>query len=678
MSTQSGAADGSAESRLAFRTDIEGLRALAIVMVVAAHAGVPWLKGGFIGVDMFFVLSGFLITGLLVHEHQRSRRIDLADFYARRFRRLLPGLVLMILVTMLAAVLLLSPGEQKRQIASASSAILWVSNLHYAFSEVDYFGPAAESDLFLHTWSLGVEEQFYLVWPLILLLVMSATGKRDVVDPVGRVQRAVLMIVVVSFLFSLFLALTKPVWAYYLPVARAWQFGTGALVFLAGSRFKTVQPSSGMPTLRSMRNVLDAGFGIAGMAMIVGTSIWIDGNQLYPGFVAVVPTIGVALVLLAGTRTRECLTSRFLSLPPMVAIGRVSYGWYLWHWPVLLIAASLLPAGDWRAAALGVPLSLALAVASYRWVERPIRASRWLLPRPWFSLLASCLLIAACLLSALLWSQAANRWVEVHGQSRFLAVRSDLSAIYRHSCDEWIHTARVKECVFGNEHASKTAVLVGDSILAQWFPALERALEGGDWRLVVITKSACPMVDQTYFYPRIGRQYTECDLWRKAAIQRIRERRPDLVFLGSSSSYPFTYEEWKDGTDRVLAALGPDVGRLILVEATQNLPFDGPDCLARLEWRKSRGVPHASSTCSVRAELQSSSVPGEALRQAASGYSNASVLALNDLVCPNQRCFAEIDGAIVYRDSQHLAAQFVASIAGEFARRAGIEDDVEK
>src|ERR1700728_1796466 len=166
------------EYRLGYRSDIEGVRAVAILLVVAVHAGVPWLGGGFVGVDVFFVLSGFLITGLLVQEITDTGRLRFAEFYVRRLRRLLPALIVMLLIVRTLAALLLAPGEQGGQASAAAMAALWLSNVHFAFARLDYFAPGTETNLFLHTWSLGVEEQFYLILPALLVWLLGRDGHR--------------------------------------------------------------------------------------------------------------------------------------------------------------------------------------------------------------------------------------------------------------------------------------------------------------------------------------------------------------------------------------------------------------------------------------------------------------------------------------------------------------------
>src|SRR5690348_7240882 len=220
------------EYRLGYRGDIEGLRAVAILLVVAGHARVMWLRGGFVGVDVFFVLSGYLITALLVQDIHVNGGIRFARFYARRFRRLLPALALMLVCVSVLAALLLAPGDQATQATAAASAAVWLSYLHFAFSTLDYFGPTAAHNLFLHTWSLGVEEQFYLVWPAVLALLMGTWQLHKTRLNIGRLKLAMIAIALASLTACVAWTYLSPQLAFYMMPARAWQFALGALTLL--------------------------------------------------------------------------------------------------------------------------------------------------------------------------------------------------------------------------------------------------------------------------------------------------------------------------------------------------------------------------------------------------------------------------------------------------------------
>lgn len=629
---------------LRYRPDLEGLRAVAILLVIAAHAGVPWLAGGFIGVDVFFVLSGYLITGLLVEELRAEGRVRFARFYARRLRRLLPALLVMLLATGAMAAWLLPYGEQVHQARAGAAAALWLSNLYFAFARLDYFGPAAETNLFLHTWSLGVEEQFYLVWPALLLLVFrSARG--DTARAMRRLTIGMVLVFTISLAASVVLTELAPRFAFYMMPARAWQFALGAMVFLwlgeagAGARM--------------LRGASWAGWG--GLAVVLGAAVLLHEGVSYPGIRAVAPTLGAALVIAAGTVPAPRGAARLLAIPPMQAIGRISYAWYLWHWPVLLLGVHAGAGHPGERLGLAL-LSLVLAAISTHGVEMPIRrGTHWAL-RPGAVLLTGIAVMVASHLAGIRWHNAASRLEEAR-ISKFDRVRLDLPAIYALGCDDGRYEdTEVRVCTFGADDAPNTAVVMGDSVALQWFPALERIFADPDWQLAVVTKSSCPMVDAPIFYRRIGRIYTECEEWRRTALKAVAAWNPEVVILGSGD-YAYTEREWKEGTARVLEALAGTAGRIYILAATPALPFDGPRCLA------------SGGKCAAPARDGRVDDIQRWIREAAEGFAGVRIIDMNDLVCPGGECRAEREGRVVYRDSQHLTATFVASLSDALASR---------
>lgn len=650
--------------RLGYRGDIEGLRAVAIALVVAAHAGVTWLAGGFVGVDVFFVLSGYLITGLLVQEIRSTGKLGFAAFYARRLRRLLPALLLMMGVTCLLGWLLVAPSQQADQATAAASAALWLSNFHFALSNLDYFSPGAETSLFLHTWSLGVEEQFYLVWPLLLVLAMGAWAGAAKARSSSRLKLAMLAVFVLSLLLCLWWTQTAPRLAFYMMPSRAWQFALGALVFL----YCGAPAAAGSATPRAGESQRGrAVLGWLGLAMIIAAALLLNGRMPYPGAWALLPAFGAAGVLVAGARAADTGVARLLSLQPMQAIGRVSYAWYLWHWPVLLLGATVVDMHNpWARLGL-VILSLAIAVLSYHWLETPIRRNASLVARPRMATFAAVALMFAAGMLAIYWHNDAAYRMTQPEQLRYVKVRSDAPIIYRMGCDDWYHSATVEVCAFGPTDASHTAVAIGDSIALQWFPTFAEVFNKPGWRLLVLTKSSCPMVAAPLFYPRIGRQYTECAQWRRDALRRVAAIKPDIVILGSTYTYDLSKREWVGGTAKVLQTISAAIGHVYVLRATPTLPFDGPACLAP------RSALYAAltgkSACTGPARTAHSNEVYVWLQQAASGFANASVIDMTDAVCPDGRCRAQQHGMIVYRDSQHMTATFARSLADEFTVR---------
>ena len=636
--------------RLGFRGDIEGLRAIAILLVVAAHARVTWLAGGFVGVDIFFVLSGFLITGLLVREVTESGRIDFASFYIRRLRRLMPALLLMLLVVSVFASRVLAPNEAVGQADAAAMAAVWLSNLYFAFGKLDYFSAGADANLFLHTWSLGVEEQFYLVWPALLLgawVLLRSFG-----IAFARSWKAILLAVAcASLIASLVLTPRAPALAFYMMPMRAWEFALGGLLWAL--------PPSGTVAFPSER--LRSALGWLGLICIGGAALWFNGAEPYPGWRAIVPALGAALVIHAGMGGQDGAPAALLALRPMQWLGRISYAWYLWHWPVLLLGRAMFGQDSVWLTATEVAISLMLAWLSYRCVEWPLREKAWWLTHRRAAILGSLAVMILANIVAVRWHNHASDALAQPNLLRYAKAHTDAPVIYGMGCDDWYRSDRVNICSFGPADAQHTVVLMGDSIAGQWFPAVATAFYRPGWRVLVLTKSSCPMVDESFFYARIGREYSECDRWRSASLTQIAEIKPDIILFGTIATNGFSESQWIEGTARVLGKVSGSAGRIFILRGTPSLPFDGPDCLAT----------HGGNagSCSAPYKSERADLVFKWLTVAASRFGNASVLDFNELVCPGSVCHASLNDRIVFRDSQHLTASYAESLGDQVAAR---------
>lgn len=649
--------------RLGYRGDIEGLRAIAILLVIAAHAGISWLEGGFVGVDVFFVISGYLITGLLIQEIQATGKLRLLNFFARRLKRLLPGLLFMVLVVALIAAMLLSPIEQLDQTASAGVASVWLSNIYFGFANFDYFSAGADKSLFLHTWSLGVEEQFYLIWPLLILFLLGAWQWQGGQNNYSRLFFGMVGIFCICLLFSILLTYTKPLWAFYLMPSRAWQFALGALAFFWSEKGQGHVPGVASFSMSSRMSGLVRIGGWLGLTLIFCSAAILTPRVSYPGIWAVLPSVGAALILVSGANPMTASISRLLSVKPMQWTGRISYSWYLWHWPILLLGGVLLGGTGLLNQGLLVALSLGIAIFSYLVIETPIRNYKKLATRPKLTIATALMLMGVALTLTSQWSRAATFWAKSPELMKYQEARSDAPVLYSMGCDEWFYSARVRVCGFGSNDAEHTAVLIGDSIAGQWFPALATIYNKPGWRLLVITKSSCPMVDEPLFYPRIGREFTECADWRNAATTWIKELKPDVVFMGTTRT-GFNKVQWTSGTARVLGRFASGTNRVFLISPTYELPFDGPGCLARQEWQNKFFVTDTNCNSWVVGQLENNIHTW--LKQAANAFENVSVINMNSAICPNNRCSAVKEGKIIYRDNQHLTASYAESLGDTF------------
>jgi peptidoglycan/LPS O-acetylase OafA/YrhL len=339
-----------------FRPDIEGLRGVAVLTVVLFHAGLAGVIGGFIGVDVFFVISGFLITGLLLREHERTGRIAFLPFYARRARRLLPAAIVVLVATLIAALNLVAPLDRPAVGLDGAAAALSIGNIRFAMASGDYFANVAAPSPFLHFWSLAVEEQFYLLWPALILVAARGLNARR------RLVLALIAVVAASFAANLILTDLAANWAFYSLPTRAWELGLGGLA--------AVVVGTGL-TGRAPRIVAGA-TGWIGLAAIAVATLTFDPDLAYPGVAALVPALGAAVLLAFGHRRFGPGT--LLAVPPLRFVGRISYSLYLVHWPILVLAPFALggPVDDLGRAGL-VVLSVVVAVASWAIVETPFR-----------------------------------------------------------------------------------------------------------------------------------------------------------------------------------------------------------------------------------------------------------------------------------------------------------------
>lgn len=635
--------------KLNFRPELQGLRAIAILLVIFAHAELGLVEGGFIGVDVFFVLSGFLITGLLVREHQQNGRLNFYRFYTNRLKRLLPALAFMVSISILLAVWFLSDLGIQKQLSSAPYALTWTSNLYFNFKNQDYFDDLSNHDLFLHTWSLSVEEQYYLIWPLIILLLYRISKPNIKNNSIILIGLGI--ITISSFALSLYWTKTSPQAAFYQMPSRIWQLSLGALVYV------TLQ----QPAIIQRKFLASFVWLVSGLGLIIGSALGLHPNMTYPGYWALLPATGAALLIFAA----YCIPAEKvnpLRHPALVWLGDRSYSLYLWHWPIFMLGFSLGYQGR-IIPTLGLILgSLLVSMFSYRYIELPFwkgKLSKSTPPRILLFGSMAIMIVATVhyfgvqkLPDPLLISQ---KW------------RTDSPIIYQLPCDSWYSSAKVQPCRFGGKDAEKNTVLLGDSIGAQWFSLVPEIFRAPLWHTTVFTKSSCPIIDEDFFYKRIGRIFQVCTDWRTEALNVIDKIKPDIVFIGSSATYGFTESQTIEGSARILDRLSKAANTVIIIAGTPSLGFDGPGCVAR-NIKKQTEVIH--NTCSAKAQGKRVETNTRLLIQVAKSYRNVYLLNLNDLVCPDSNCSAlSKDGVVVYRDSFHLTNSFVLSMIPQARQR---------
>jgi peptidoglycan/LPS O-acetylase OafA/YrhL len=529
---------------------------------------------------------------------------------------------------------------------------------------LNYFAPGTEANLFLHTWSLGVEEQFYLVWPALLVWLLGRDGARGWL----RLKIGMFVVLGASLAACVLLTYKAPQLAFYMMPLRAWQFAAGALAWL----YFMVPGAKAFGWVRSLSLGALRAVGWASLALIGLAGVLFSAGIPYPGAYALLPTLGAAGVVAVGMApsASNAGVSRLLAWRPLQMIGKISYSWYLWHWPVLLLGHALTGSDAPMYRAGAVLVSLLLAVLSYACVESPIRGqSRWL-AHPRIAILGALALMLVANSLCLRWHGQASDRMHLPALQRYAAAHVDAPAIYGMGCDDWFHSDRVHICAFGATDAPNVAVLMGDSHAGQWFPAVAAAFDRPGWRLLVLTKSSCPMVDEPFFYARIGKEYTVCSAWRDRALEQVARIKPAVVLLGTVDTDGFTRDQWIDGMAKVLGKLSPASGHVYLLRDTPSLPFDGPNCLAEHAGRPAwLGLQHA---CSATVASRRADQVFQWLSQAASRFPNASMLDMNAFVCPGGLCSAEQHGVVVFRDSQHLTRSFAASLGPALAEKLGL------
>ena len=507
------------------RRDIQGLRAIAVIVVVAYHAGLP-LPGGFVGVDVFFVISGFVITGMLMRELTTSGTIRMRRFYGRRVKRLIPALALVLLVTLALTFLLGSPfdGQQQTTAATAVGAILMFANGVIFLRSGDYFATPPTNNPLLNTWSLSVEEQFYLVFPTLLLVLWWWSRKRGW----GRTVLTLGLVVGTAASFALSVSmsfgvvsgpLTDPEWfAFYASPTRAWEFGVGALVYLL---FAEGTRSWGTRTTTSAWWI--------GMAGIAASCFVITEASVFPGWIAVLPVVSTALVLAAGSRSPEgmgLLTSR-----PMVAVGDASYSWYLWHWPLIAFSVMLLPSLTWAPLAAGA-LSLGLAALTLRFVENPVRFAR-LSGRAIVALAAGSVAAVVAVSLALIFGARVG-WFNPSIQQMMAQVTA--SHRWLDDCNSAQPLGeRGPNCQWNVEGTGKTIFLVGDSMAGALGEGLTLAAVDTDRPIEVGTRGACPFIDATLYVD--GRSDEDCDAVVQGSLAWLETQPPSDVVISSTLGY---------------------------------------------------------------------------------------------------------------------------------------------
>lgn len=659
-------------SHTEWRRDIEGIRGLAVLLVVLYHAEIPGFGGGYVGVDVFFALSGYLITGILVREIENTGSLNIPRFYARRAMRLLPAATALLIGVALSGLLLLSPLAQEELAKTSIAMAFYLSNMFFGRRATNYLAADADTNPLLHTWSLSVEEQFYLLWPaLVMVCLLGVHSRRQlgrdhapVVRGRGRVIFWTGVVVVASFLGMLLLmrrGFTH--WAFFSSPSRGWEFGFGGMAALAPLSSRRGGRDEFSGRWGSPNVGRDLG-GWAGLAGILVAGVLFGPRTPFPGFAAVLPVLGTVLVLRSGAFDQASVLVRALSWRPLREFGRLSYSWYLWHWPVFVFAESVYGVLSLPVRVGLILLSLGLAEASFRFVERPVRQSERLGRRPAYGLALLGVLTLVASSVSVVWLVATHRVLDSSVQAPYLAVRDDLPDLYARGCHADLADRVPRVCRDGSASATVTIALFGDSHAAQWAPALKEIVEQRQWRLLYLTKSSCPGIATITYLDPVGRLYDECEAWRIAAMDSLRKHHPDLVVMAAWASQGITPQEWFGGTVQTLAELSTSTSAILLLRDSPRPGFDVPSCLSRRAWLAQwwKPIRFAATSCNFPAGDVYQDEVFAMQQRAAQSSAMARAVDLTEWICPENLCRVEQDGVIKFRDHHHLTPSFVRSL----------------
>lgn len=651
------------QSQEFYRKDIDGLRAIAILAVVAYHVRIPGVTGGFVGVDVFFVLSGFLITSILFAEVRRNGSLSLRAFYARRIRRLFPALIVVVIASCLIGAVALLPifGQQQELGRSAIATALYFSNFFFWLNSPGYFDQSADLMPLLHTWSLAVEEQFYLVWPFLIVCAIYAARRLNW-SLESLLRTLTMTILVASLAWCIWTTRQDPIAAFYLLPARGWELAVGAALALW------------LPDIAKKRPATGALCSVAGLATVVAAAFVLHEGMEFPGRVAVVPVFGTALIVLGGHLSQRNPVQMLLSTRPMVLIGLLSYSWYLWHWPLLaFVRAFELEAHNPARDIFVALVSLLMAYASYRFVENPIRYGR---PGPFrrdgTTLAAGALVSLVICLPAGALILLAGHEAEDPSLAELDSAKKDRPPL-RAACHQdmpFVALTPRGGCTTGDRSRSPSLLLWGDSHADHVSPLMQAfASSNPSTPTLVRSFPRCPPL--SVYEKRNPREEAACHAFNDAVLAEatalIGQGLQGVVLAGrwlrvfgapqlhqmrtgpgayhATLRLPDLATNLAETVDR-LTRLGL---RVVVVAPLPEMPYDVPACLAR------RG-PGRCNVARSKIEAQRRDVM-QLLVGIRGRFPGVQILDFIDQICDSATCYAERNGIIMFVDDDHLTAR---------------------
>lgn len=616
------------------RPDIDGIRAIAVLAVVAFHVRIPMFEAGFVGVDVFFVLSGFLITGILAREADERGSIRLARFYTRRLRRLLPASTLTVVATMIAAATLLSALSWKLIAETSVAAALYASNLFFARESSDYFAADVQNNPLLHFWSLAVEEQFYIVWPL-LVLVLSRFKPNVRTAGIAAVGLA-------SLAHSVMLTNAASSWAYYSPLSRAWEFAAGGLVAL-------LLPAGIVSASARVREVI----AWSGLALIGGSVVIISERTAFPGIAAIPTVVGTCMLIAAGVGATSPL-GRLLRLWPTQELGRLSYSWYLWHWPFLVIGQIYLDDFGPTTRIMLAAVSLVVAAAAHYLIENPVRFANSLVTSHGPNWAMAIALIAVVLGGSFALTRSADAELATPDYADLVVAQDDEPFLLGRGCNVADVEFLLAECSTGPAGATRTILVLGDSHAEMWTPMLSALADELDYRVVMYALGGCNVAG---LEPQISVSF--CREVQSNNLAVVDALAPDAVVIShfADNIDNLTASEWSAGIDVILTELTDRDIPVGWIHDSPNLGLNPVECVATKD--EDACTPRRSDVVARPDRLRIAETPV---------LERLGISAFNpiDLLCDENICPLRSDGLFRYRDEHHVAASYAEFLAPAF------------
>jgi peptidoglycan/LPS O-acetylase OafA/YrhL len=697
-SSETGYRQEHAPSEPRFRPDIEGMRAIAIGLVVVYHAGVRQLPGGFVGVDVFFVISGFLITGLLVREVTSTGRVSLTRFYARRAKRLLPATGLVLVTTVVLTWLTISAVRWREFGLDIVSAATYVVNWRLAARSVDYLAEDVGPSPVQHFWSLAVEEQFYIVWPLLLVALAWLLRRRGGLRPRRVMALGIAAVIVPSFAYSVYLTAANPATAFFVTPTRLWELGIGAFVAIGATLWTRVP------------RVAAIALGWAGLVAVVASGFLLTTEVAWPGYAALLPTLGTAAMIVAGYTSGRAGVAGVLAWKPAVWVGGISYSLYLWHWPLIVAATAYWGELGAKKGLLVMAVAVVPAWLSLRLIENPIRFAPALSRSNRLALsiggnFTALGVVAGLVLVLLVPSSGSSATAAAEGKTALgagaLAGSSAAPGTVASLADvEW-YTPDVVDaeadvppyprecqvdqqssdpvvCEWGDPEGAVTVAVVGDSKAMQYYSPLDEIARREGWRIVSMTKSACGFHDGMQVNK--GEPYTSCAEWNDAVDEELLSLRPDVLITSERVNDALADPADVDSrsVDAMVDAMVrswtrvTEAGIPMIVIADNPTPGDvspvyeciadnGGD-LAACTFEREQGARRSGAAAQLPAAEQ---VPG------------VRVVDIRDSICPGETCVPVIGNVLVYRQTSHITDTYARSLTDVLAAALVPEVDAE-